>query len=777
LSDSPQPGIELRPGVNGDALTRWEDDLANQPISRLLPLLESDNTICVRVVALAIHVQLQRGRFVGWPGKYEPVKRIDAVGVSTIRRALDRDLPVVVAGSLLELLERGNTSLDDRERLQMLLSLATNRNALVRERSALALYEELPLDSDVCVAHVEKLLKDSAPIVRRSAVLAVVDCAKHALRKTLPDSYQNLLRGAMHDTEWEVRAAAAATLPLCDLESDVTYQATADLLRDPQFEVRKAVVRALFRSQSQSSPIVIPRQYLGLLTEMHDDVELRREILANMLGSNVAPVEFQWAAVERELKTPNSAMDAGWFASLFAPEQGKPTSLPGNENPKTVRTLLRPIALEKEPSLIAWANEVLETSDETLSPAAIDILTYTGQAQAIRPALHHSSPAVRSRALQAFTASYWRVTSSNSSGLPVSSVQTRWLGLHEDLLERVIELLRDPDQEVRRQASLVASTWDGPLAHPNVLSVVAVIRESAEQDVILPLCHLLRIAIPEDPETKRLAVELLDHELPVMRNAGVDLLCLPGELPPDVLRRLLAGIRSGQLEARTSLLQAIGRTKRPFDSVEDARTVIMLLIRFYYVTTPDYRARAEIDIEKLFRLCPADAIGPALVEGITDENETVRQHTAMVIAAAQIDSDVLLPSILDLLSAESWKIRHGAAIALQAMHAPSPPVINALIGRLKDDEPKVRIAAAETLGSFGADAGSVAAEALALMARRDPFPGGQAAAVEALGQLHSLGIPWVETVRELANSNDVDIVVRMTAAAALKALMNVTNPP
>ena len=69
----------------------------------------------------------------------------------------------------------------------------------------------------------------------------------------------------------------------------------------------------------------------------------------------------------------------------------------------------------------------------------------------------------------------------------------------------------------------------------------------------------------------------------------------------------------------------------------------------------------------------------------------------------------------------------------------------------------MRDAAANVLGKFGPAAGPEAAAALARMAREDSYPGSQAAAVRALGNMGKLADPWKNTLQQLSKNGDLNV--------------------
>jgi HEAT repeat protein len=155
---------------------------------------------------------------------------------------------------------------------------------------------------------------------------------------------------------------------------------------------------------------------------------------------------------------------------------------------------------------------------------------------------------------------------------------------------------------------------------------------------------------------------------------------------------------------------------------------------------------------------------PALVEALSDAEETVRQTVAEAIGAIGIMPESAMDTLVGGLASPDNLVRAQTARALGEIGSVAADTAPALVGVLEDSNDSVRAEAVEALGKLGPAAADVAVPRM-VHALHDPDSWVSALAAEALG---AMGESAEEAVPALVRSlSHISAQVRANAAEAL----------
>ncbi|GEM_PF-2197464 len=321
------------------------------------------------------------------------------------------------------------------------------------------------------------------------------------------------------------------------------------------------------------------------------------------------------------------------------------------------------------------------------------------------------------------------------------------------------DLLRDPEDGVRRAAALALGRIGSPEALPALLGALDPRYEGASRVRHQAAQALGELGLPE--AVPALLETLAADPEGIVRQAAIGALGQIGDpRAAPALRASLEMEKDMLLRAEAAL--ALGRLRG--DDMENTNARVEALLQaLQREEEPLVRAAIALGLGEAR---PRGAV-PALVALLHGrEPESVRRSAAW--ALARIATPEARSALREALSADP-EIRLAAAFALGG--AGDPAAVPALRGAALDDpDPEDRARAAQLLGSLS---DPTAAEALVQLLRSDRYASVRRAAAEALGALgdaDAAAVPLALPALVAALETDRDRSVRAAAAAALGEL-------
>jgi HEAT repeat protein len=764
--------FRLRPGVDVDSFRMWQEELANQPVSRLLGLLGSKDPVTVWVGAVAIDTQLTQGRLRGWPGKRQAVPPLDDVALDRILASLERDLPEPVVESLTVLLLRVR---GEEAARRVFLRAIASRHVMVR--AGMSRYHQfLDPRSTTDRELLNRWCRDPSPEVR-VAILTALDRSLAAVPPDRQARYLEWIDAAARDGDSRVRQVAARALAHRDLNHDATFERAAELLQDPQTRL-DALMAIAGRSASPlldgprtRSPGDLPARYVEFLFQLSNDPEpqWRKAVQGCLLANATLPAEQLWPMVEEQLKQPAAGRSP--LVALFDPQPPDSSDAgPGAIDLGKLYSKLHGAALEARPRLIAWASDAVRGEDEARATQATWLLRSVApeQPEWLYPALSHRSGRVRTEALRDIEAT-------------------------DAVLPRIIELVRSDDPATSAAAISALKRYRGVLAERWQELLFGLLRAPIGPAARQGVFDVLKAGGAGESDLRQvLTAWLLDDEMKGTALWKVRQYDWSAALRPQ----LIAGLREGRLgsEAATLLVEA----GEPFEAA-DARLLMAVLVK----AIPPPRAklgaaapaggltpaspglappvppeanfgRAPIMaapagslsplarrvalVRKLIELSPPDAVAGPLQEGLLSNlrqaDADARQASAELLAETTASAEGIAGELTHLLNDKSSEARLGGLEAISALGARARQASGAVITRLVDSETRVRVAATDALAAIGPAGGAPAAAALIRSAKQDRSTAVRVSALAALGRLGPLAKPWRSALQELMDDRD-----------------------
>jgi HEAT repeat protein len=187
-----------------------------------------------------------------------------------------------------------------------------------------------------------------------------------------------------------------------------------------------------------------------------------------------------------------------------------------------------------------------------------------------------------------------------------------------------------------------------------------------------------------------------------------------------------------------------------------------------WLDSPDWELR-HCAVYALHCMDDEDHVARSLITKLSDQNESVREAAADILASKLENSDSSFTMLLELMYDPSVEVREGAFRALLSYPDKSDKrLITGLCEKLNDESSSIRKKAAEFLGDSRTKS-SLAIQAL-LVRLNDDMPEVRLAVATALG---NLGLSTNKIIKPLESvaKNDPDEEVRHCAESVLRELV------
>ena len=289
-----------------------------------------------------------------------------------------------------------------------------------------------------------------------------------------------------------------------------------------------------------------------------------------------------------------------------------------------------------------------------------------------------------------------------------------------DASPRLVELLSDPDADVRRSAA-DALAQIGPAA----------------KKVVPPL------------------VKLLEHPTPDVRSSAAGVLGQFGAEARDASPRLVELVSDPDADVRRSATNALGQIGPA------AKKVVPPLVKLLEHPTPDVRSSAA-GVLGQFGAEARDA-SPRLVELVSDPDVGVRRSAAVALGQIGLAARDAVPQLAEFLSDPDAGVRRSAAVALGRFGPEAKDTAPELAELVSDPDADVRRSAANALGQIRPAAKKVVPQLVKLL--EHPTPDVRSSAAGVLGQFGPEARDAAPQLVKLLEHPDAD--VRRSAADAL----------
>ncbi|MDJ0800442.1 MAG: HEAT repeat domain-containing protein [Calothrix sp. MO_167.B12] len=309
------------------------------------------------------------------------------------------------------------------------------------------------------------------------------------------------------------------------------------------------------------------------------------------------------------------------------------------------------------------------------------------------------------------------------------------LGQKQAAIEQLLELLKDPESDVRFRAAFALREIKSEAAIPGLIQLLEHEDLSVRSSAAYALGEIKsEAAIPG-------LIKLLEHEDLSVRSSAAYAL---GEIKSEAaIPGLIQLLEDEDSDVRFRAAYALGEIK--------SEAAIPGLIQLLEDEDSSVRSRAASALGEI----KSEAAIPELIRLLEDEDSDVRFRAAY--ALGQIKSEAAIPGLIKLLEDEDSDVRFRAAYALGQIK--SEAAIPELIKLLEDEDSDVRFRAAYALGQIKSEA--AIPELIKLLEHQDDHV--RYSAVSALGQIKSeAAIP--ELIKLLEHQDDH---VRRSAASAL----------
>ncbi|WP_236143100.1 HEAT repeat domain-containing protein [Nostoc sp. CMAA1605] len=311
----------------------------------------------------------------------------------------------------------------------------------------------------------------------------------------------------------------------------------------------------------------------------------------------------------------------------------------------------------------------------------------------------------------------------------------------EVAIPNLLELLKDSESIVRSCATFALGEI-GAAAIPSLLELLKDSESIVRSSAAFALSKIGADAIPS-------LLELLKDSESIVRSSAANALGQIGAVA--AISGLLELLKDSKPNVRSSAANALGQI--------GAEVAIPHLIELIKDSESDVRSSAASALGKI----GAEVAIPHLIELIKDSESDVRSSAAS--ALGKIDAEVAIPHLIELIKDSESDVRSSAASALGKIDA--EVAIPHLIELIKDSESDVRSSAASALGKIDAE---VAIPGL-LELLKDSKPNVRSSAASALGKIDAeVAIPGLLELLKDSKPN-----VRSSAAGALKKIDEKTH--
>ncbi|MDJ0618918.1 MAG: HEAT repeat domain-containing protein [Calothrix sp. MO_192.B10] len=285
------------------------------------------------------------------------------------------------------------------------------------------------------------------------------------------------------------------------------------------------------------------------------------------------------------------------------------------------------------------------------------------------------------------------------------------LGQEQAAIEQLLQLLKDPNSDVRSGAAFALGEIKSEAAipgsiklleheDPDVRNTAALALREIKSDAAIP--ELIKLLEHEDPDVRRDTayvlekikseaaipglIQLLKDETSSVRITAASAL---GEIKSEVaIPGLIQLLEHEDSSVRITAASALGEIK--------SEVAIPGLIQLLEHEASDVRSGAAYALGEI----KSEAAIPGLIQLLEDETSDVRSGAAY--ALGEIKSEAAIPGLIQLLKDETSDVRSGAAYALGEIK--SEAAIPGLIQLLEDEDPDVRSDAAYALGEIKSEA-------------------------------------------------------------------------
>lgn len=284
-------------------------------------------------------------------------------------------------------------------------------------------------------------------------------------------------------------------------------------------------------------------------------------------------------------------------------------------------------------------------------------------------------------------------------------VLLRFAWLAEDALPALITALQDADVKVRGGAALTLSSWPaytGPMAKDAIPVLIRVL-EDMDEDIRQAVIEVFRnIRPPQPQEAIPALIKALNDVNESVRSGAVGAL---GNAEPteNVIRAISAALYDANIGVRQDAVFVLGKFARNgiVSAPKEAVPSLIAMLR-------DSKQGAEVRqdaVEVLAHIGPgaADAV-PALIAALRDPESFIRRDVAWALGDMGAVATGAVPALMTALRDPEWSVRFAAAFALGEIGPDAKDAILELIAAFRDPDWPVHLAGAFALAKLGATA-------------------------------------------------------------------------